>query len=105
MKRAISMLGALALAAGFFTLTAPAAQAGTLGTATTVHNGIHCTTWVMGPSEIYPGDDLHMRVCSEPGIGQTIDTVLADRLAKTVQQFPADVRDVLKNHGVKYYLF
>ena len=97
------MLGALAVAAAGFLFAAPAAQAGSLGTATKLHNGINCTTWVQSPSYVYPADDTHMYVCVSAG--QTVDATLADRIADTVQQFPTDVRNVLKDHGVTYFFF
>ncbi|MBZ0184786.1 MAG: hypothetical protein K8F91_00945 [Candidatus Obscuribacterales bacterium] len=99
MKRAISMLGALALAAGFFTLAAPAAHAET-------HNNVTCTDYTSA-SGTYPADGSHFKICFSP-----VDNDRLDDVVGAVTTLPTNngsgaqkVRDLIESKGSTFYYF
>lgn len=101
MKRATTMLGALAVAFVGLLFAAPAAHAGFQGTQTETYNGVTCKSWDTW-SHLYPFDDQHLWVCLSSPSTQRVNAI-----ASSVQTLGHQgiVRDFLKTQDVHYYYF
>lgn len=93
MKRATSMLGALALMAVGFLFAVPAANA-----ASETYNGITCDDYPVTNGD-YPADGTHFKVCF------SYLTTNAEQIKLQIYGAKVNVRDFLQQQGVTVYYF